>query len=116
MSSHGLWGGRGGIVPRGWGKGWRQGESSGGIAAGHSWAHPCPHPHPIPLTWQKWSFWAPPPHLTEVVPPGPLGGSRPQPEEVQLRREDLLIPRHAGEDEEEPHLLAVSCGEGQVGK
>lgn len=99
------------------GKGWRRGESGGGSAAGHSGAHPCPHPHPIPPHLAEMVLLgSPPPHLAEVMPPGPLGGSRPQTEEVQLRRQDLLILGHAGEDKEEPHLLTLSCGEGRIGK
>lgn len=53
----------------------------------------------------------PPPHLAEVVPFGPVGGFWPEAEEMQLRCQDLFILGHAGEDEQEPHLLAVSCRE-----
>lgn len=57
----------------------------------------------------------PPPHLAEVVPFGPVGGFWPEAEEMQLRCQDLFILGHAGEDEQEPHLLAMSCREQQVG-
>lgn len=58
----------------------------------------------------------PPPHLAEVVPFGPVGGFWPEAEEMQLRCQDLFILGHTGEDEQEPHLLAMSCREQQVGK
>lgn len=110
----------GGVLERSYrGGGEKDGDRERAVAAsllGTAGHIPAPIRTPSPSPGRSGLFGLPPPHLAEVVPPGPLGGSRPQPEEVQLRREDLLIPGHAGEDEEEPHLLAVSCGEGQVGK
>lgn len=71
----------------------------------HPWPQAGGQPHPRPR---------PSPHLAEVVPFGPICDPWPEAEEVQLCRQDLLILGHAGEDKQEPHLLAVSWREGGV--